>query len=77
MGDAATCGKAGQTTPSGYYNLERMLTVVARGGGTLAACGTCLDARGLRESELAEDVRRGSLDELAGWVGWADRVLVF
>lgn len=77
MGDAATCGKAGQTTPSGYYNLERMLAVVARGGGTLMACGSCLDARGLREPELAEGVRRGSLDELGGWVRWADRVLVF
>lgn len=77
MGDAAACGKAGQATPSGYYNLERMLAVVARGSGELVACGSCLDARGLQESELAEGVRRGSLDELAGWVRWADRVLVF
>jgi uncharacterized protein involved in oxidation of intracellular sulfur len=25
MGDAVACAKAGQTTPNGYYNLERML----------------------------------------------------
>ena len=25
MGDAAGCAVAGQTTPTGYYNIERML----------------------------------------------------
>ncbi len=25
MGDAVVCAKAGQKTPDGYYNLERML----------------------------------------------------
>lgn len=77
MGDAAACAKAGQTTPGGYYNLERMLRLVARGGGRSVACGSCLDARGLREPELVEGVGRGSMEQLAEWVGWAERVLVF
>lgn len=33
MGDAVSAAKAGQQTPNGYYNLERMLkTLIARGG---------------------------------------------
>jgi uncharacterized protein involved in oxidation of intracellular sulfur len=77
MGDAASCAKSGQTLPQGYYSLERMLKVLRLGGGEIAACGTCMDARGIKESELADSVRRGSLEELAEWTVWADKVLVF
>ena len=77
MGDAAACGKAGQAVPQGYYNLERMLLVVAQAGAEVGVCASCMDARGIREAELAEGARRSSLDELANWTLWADRVLVF
>jgi uncharacterized protein involved in oxidation of intracellular sulfur len=77
MGDAAACGKAGQAVPQGYYNLERMLLVVAQAGGDVGVCASCMDARGIREVELAEGARRSSLDELATWSQWAERVLVF
>lgn len=77
MGDAAACGKAGQAVPQGYYNLERMLLVVAQAGGEVGVCASCMDARGIREAELAEGARRSSLDELANWTRWAERVLVF
>ena len=30
MGDAVSCGKRGQKTPNGFYNLERMFQVAAR-----------------------------------------------
>ena len=30
MADAVACAKAGQTTPNGYYNLERMIKGVGR-----------------------------------------------
>lgn len=29
-GDAVTCARRGQTTPNGYYNVERMLKPVVR-----------------------------------------------
>ena len=77
MGDAAVAAKAGQEVPNGYYNLERMLRVAAAGGGEVAACGSCLDARGMTDEELTGDARRGSLEELADWVEAADRVLVY
>ncbi len=31
-GDAVVCAKRGQLTPSGFYNLERMLNVASRQG---------------------------------------------
>ncbi|MFZ5625112.1 MAG: DsrE/DsrF/TusD sulfur relay family protein [Gemmatimonadota bacterium] len=78
MGDAAAaCARAGQKVPQGYYNLERMLMVVAQHGGEVGVCGSCMDARGLGEGELASGVRRSSLEELADWTVWSDRVLVF
>lgn len=32
MADAVLCAKAGQKTPDGYYNIERMLKPIARKG---------------------------------------------
>lgn len=77
MGDAASCAKAGQTLPQGYYSLERMLKIFSAKGGETGACGTCMDARGLTDDELVKGVRRSTLDELTEWTVWADKVLVF
>jgi len=76
MGDAVACAKAGQTTPNGYYNLERMLKPILRRGRVLL-CGTCMDARGIKETEIAEGTRRSSLDELTQLTVDADKVIVF
>jgi uncharacterized protein involved in oxidation of intracellular sulfur len=76
MGDAVSCAKSGQTTPNGYYNLERMLKPVLRRGRVLL-CGSCMDARGLKEAEMAEGAKRSSLDELTQLTVAADKVIVF
>ncbi len=36
-GDAVLCGKKGQETPNGFYNLERMLKVASRQGVAIGA----------------------------------------
>ena len=77
MGDAAACAEAGQKVPQGYYSLERMLKVLTLKDAEIGVCGTCMDARGLTDEELAEGTRRSTMDELADWTLWADRVLVF
>jgi len=77
LGEAAGCAKAEPKVPEGYYNFQRMLGRVARHRGTVATCGTCMDARGIAETELAQRVQRGTLDELTQWTQWADKVLVF
>jgi len=77
LGDAASCAKAGQQTPNGYYNLERMLRAVTNKEGEIGVCGTCMDARGIAPDELVEGTKRSTLDELTEWTLWADKVLVF
>jgi uncharacterized protein involved in oxidation of intracellular sulfur len=77
IGDAAACAKGGQKVPQGYYSVEVMLRAVTRRGGEVGVCGTCMDARGITDVELAEACQRSSMDELADWTQAADRVLVF
>jgi uncharacterized protein involved in oxidation of intracellular sulfur len=76
LDDAVLCAKRGQQTPSGYYNIERMLKPLLR-RGTVLACETCLEARGLRQEELLEGVRAAKLGELAQLTLEADKVLSF
>jgi uncharacterized protein involved in oxidation of intracellular sulfur len=62
MADAVVAAKAGQKTPDGYYNVERML----KG-----------DARGLTDAEMMAGAQRSSMAELAAATLAADKVLVF
>ena len=77
LGDAAAAGKAGQQTPNGYYNVERMLKGVLARKAEVLLCGTCMDARGIKESEIVEGCRRSTMDELTERTVSADKVLVF
>jgi uncharacterized protein involved in oxidation of intracellular sulfur len=77
MADAVLSAKSGQKTPNGYYNVERMLKGVLKPHGRVLLCGTCMDARGIGESELMEGAQRSAMDELARATLAADKVLVF
>jgi uncharacterized protein involved in oxidation of intracellular sulfur len=77
IGDAASCAKAHQKVPQGHYNAEVMLRAVAHHGGEIGVCATCMDARGINDSELTEGTKRSSLEQLTDWTSWADKTLVF
>ncbi len=77
IGDAASCAIGGQTTPNGYYNIERMLKALAAKGAQIGICGTCMDARGIRQEMIVEGTKRSTMDELTQWTMKADKVLVF
>ena len=77
MADAVLCAKAGQKTPDGYYNCERMLRRVLTARGRVLMCGTCMDARGLGADDMMEGPTRSTMDELAQATLSADKVLVF
>jgi uncharacterized protein involved in oxidation of intracellular sulfur len=77
MADAVAGAKKSQKTPDGYYNLERMLKRFTIGTHKLLLCGTCMDARGLAESDLLDGARRSSMDELAHATFAADKVVAY
>ena len=77
IGDAAACAKSGQKVPQGYYNTELMLKSVIRHKSEVGVCGTCMDARGIAETELAEGAARSTLEQLTDWTIWADKVITF
>lgn len=76
MADAVNCAIAGQKTPTGYYNIERMLKAVAQ-RGEVATCGTCQEARGIEPERFVDGVKVGSMDLLGEWTLEAYQVMVF
>ena len=77
IGDAASSAHRNQKVPPGFYNIEVMLGIVIRHGGEIGVCGTCMDARGMADCDVADGTHRSTLAELAEWTAWADKVLVF
>ena len=77
MADAVTCALPNQTTPQGYYNIERMLKSVILKGGQVKACGTCADARGIKGLPLIEGAEISTMVQLTQWVVDSDKVLTF
>ena len=77
IGDAASSAHRNQKVPQGFYNIEVMLGSVIRHGGAVGICGTCMDARGMGDGDIADGTHRSTLTELGEWTAWADKVLVF
>jgi len=77
MADSATCAIAGQNVPPGYYNIETMLGAVIYKGGKIKICGTCANARGLKELKLVEGAEISNMVELTQWIADSDKILTF
>ncbi len=77
MADAASCAVADQTTPNGYYNIERMMKVSIRKGAKVKICGSCADARGLKNVPLLEGTEISTMAELTNWIVDSEKVLTF
>jgi len=77
MADAVICAVPNQNTPQGYYNIERMMKSVLGKGGKVKACGTCADARGIRNLQLIDGAEISNMAELAQWTVEVDKVFTF
>jgi len=75
FGDSVVCVAADQKVPQGYYNTGGMAESLARHGGVIGSCGTCLDAGGMSEDRIVKGAHRSSMAELAKWTAWADQVI--
>lgn len=77
MADAVTASIPAQTTPQGYYNIERMLKAVLSKHGQIKICGTCVEARGIDKLGSIDGLEISTMSQLAQWVIDSDKVLTF
>ena len=77
MADAVTCAIPNQNTPNGYYNIERMLKAVLLKKGKVKLCGSCVEARGLKEMNLVEGVELSTMKELTQLTMESDKMITF
>jgi len=77
MADAANCALANQNTPGGYYNIERMLKAVLSKGGKVKVCGSCAEARGIKNAPMIGGTEISTMAELTNWVVDSDKVITF
>jgi uncharacterized protein involved in oxidation of intracellular sulfur len=77
MADAVTCALPNQNTPNGYYNIERMLKAVLMKNGKVKLCGSCCEARGIKDIKLLEGSEISTMKELTCLTMECDKVVTF
>ena len=77
MADAVTCALPNQNTPNGYYNIERMVKIVLSKNGKIKLCGSCADARGLKDIKLIEGAEMSTMKELTQLTMECDKMITF
>jgi uncharacterized protein involved in oxidation of intracellular sulfur len=77
MADAVTCALPNQNTPDGCYNIERMLKAVLMKKGRVKLCGSCADARGLKELKLVDGAELSTMKELTQLTMECDKMITF
>jgi uncharacterized protein involved in oxidation of intracellular sulfur len=77
MADAVTCALPNQNTPNGYYNIERMVRAVILKNGKVKLCGSCAEARGLKELTFIEGAELSTMKELTQLTIECDKMITF
>ncbi len=77
LADAVFCALPNQKTPTGYYNIERMLRTVIRKGADIGACVGCSEARGIDTLEFIEGVHLSNMKEFTKWTVESEKVITF
>jgi len=66
-----------QNTPTGYYNIERMLKSIIQHGGEVKSCGGCSKTRGIDKLEFIEGIQLSNMVEFAQLTVEYNKVLTF
>ncbi len=77
MADGVNNAVANQSTSTGFYNIERMLKLALSKGAKVKICGSCAEARGLKNASLIEGTEISTMAEFTNWVIDSDKTLVF
>ena len=75
IADAVNCAIKDQVTPNGFYNIERMLKLAIAKGSKLKLCGSCSEARGLKNLPLIEGAEVSNMSDLTNWIVDSDKVI--
>lgn len=74
--DSVLSGLAGQNPKEGA-NIQQALEILTNQGAEAKLCTTCANTRGVANLPLVEGVQLGTLDDVAAWTLWADKVVNF
>ncbi len=69
--------KKGQKPASDQPNLTEYLEDLISGGQEVKACGVCMQARGLSETDVITGVKAATMHELVDWTTNSDKIVVF
>ncbi len=75
MSDGVICSIPNETTPNGFYNIEKMMEAVIQKGGKIWLCTTCGEARGLKTLKLIEGAEWSGMKELTQWIADSDKII--
>lgn len=78
LGDGAWSASAKIPKPeNSTFDIPWLLERALAAGAQARVCQTCMDARGILDSDLINGAQRGTLDDLRVWTLSADRVIPF
>ncbi|HBO37826.1 MAG TPA: hypothetical protein DD638_04100 [Pasteurellaceae bacterium] len=74
--DSVLSGLAGQA-PNEGPNIQQVLEILVAQGAEVKLCTSCSKARGTIDRPLVQGVQLGTLDDVAAWTIWADKIVNF
>lgn len=77
IADGVNCALKDQVTPNGFYNIERMLKLAITKGSKVKLCGSCSEARGLKNLPLVDGAEMSNMSELTNWIADSDKVVSY
>lgn len=78
LGDGAWSASAKVQKPeNSAFDIPWLLERAFAAGAQSRVCQTCMDARGILDSDLVSGAKRGTLDDLRVWTLSSDRVISF
>ena len=77
LGDGVVSGLRRQSPADASYNVQEMLRMIIGQTVAIAACRTCLEARGIDDQSLVESVQCRTMDDLRDWTEEAEKCWFF
>ena len=75
IADGVYAALTNDKTPTGFYNIEKMMEAIVQKGGIVKMCTSCGEARGIKDSKLIAGVEWTNLKTLTDWIADSDKVI--